>query len=452
LRIAGTVWVLQKRSADADAPFHLTGPMRNGQRLRQALHHSTIKDAEAEAKPLIQRWLDGWRKPVEVVKPVCATFAQIIGRGADWPDDLGVVSSLPITANADTRRSYVWSLRWCARLALGVTDEQVDALRVDVLNKDFARKFFGEVMRRANLIESQGARSTWLRTATGFWRNARCLFAPMPLDAMCETHKLVIPATIEDFRKGQKLFLADKVDSDSDFERPPDAVVRATWREWLRLGVTPGYSVPGAHRYTPEGQTGAQMPEAPLSEMDRRNAFIVVGLALSCALRIDEIMRARWEWFRVENRHPLLCEYAVNVKSGRGVIRVKPLNPFWRTLNRIVDRNGWRGQPGEYCLAERAQTAEVGTIYKHGGKSDRLVWPKVHVSRWMRRLGWTTQKSNHALRDLACSWVTMKFGLDRACIFARHGQSSTTARHYNRFVDADVMDDPKRLAWLSWAK
>lgn len=458
-------WPLSKPSHDPRACWQITlvwrkawggGPARK--RVRRSLGFSGLADAKVVAKGVVDRFLLGALAPQAPVVQTCR-LVDIIGPIAGWPDALGVVPALPITANLTTRRSYVWSLRWVVRLALALDDAAIEGLRSEALNKDFARKFFAEVMRRANLIASQGERATWLNTATTFYNNARCLFAPAPLDALRETHKLVIPASIEDFRKGQKLFLAEKLSDASDFERPPDAVVLATWREWLRLGVTPGYAVPGAHKSTPRGQVGHTMALAPLSELDRRNAFIVVGLALSCALRIDEIERVKWDWFRIENGHPLLCEYAVNVKNRSGGLRVKPLDPFWRTLNRIVDRNGWRppaaasgatGGAGAYCLAERPQS-QAGMIVR-GGKCDRTEWPKTHVARWLRWLGWTTQKSNHALRDLSCSWVTMKFGLDRACIHARHKHSSTTAKHYNRFVDADVMDDFKRLAWLSWAK
>jgi hypothetical protein len=90
-------------------------------------------------------------------------------------------------------------------------------------------------------------------------------------------------------------------------------------------------------------------------------------------------------------------------------------------------------------------------MWAAGGKSDREVWPFFHVSAWLRRLGWTMQKSNHALRDCAASHVTMRFGLERAKIFCRHSTLATTEAHYSHFVSEDKMDNPHRLAWLRWA-
>jgi integrase len=67
-------------------------------------------------------------------------------------------------------------------------------------------------------------------------------------------------------------------------------------------------------------------------------------------------------------------------------------------------------------------------------------------------LGWTTQKINHALRDLVASKLTMKYGLDAARDWCRHSQQATTEKHYNRFRRRSEQLDTKKLAWLKWAK
>jgi len=436
-KYAGRKWRLFKRSRKPDASWYIEFE-RDGDRTLRSLETTSTTHAEAEAKSYIDAFLQHRRDERSGLSKRTAA-------GSTLGEILAVVDSLPITAGPATRQSYVWSLRWVLRRALVLEDAAIPALRADVLSKDTARRYFTNIMAEARQIESQGQRATFLRTACTFFDNSRALFAPLPLDAMRETFNLKIPADIEEYRKGKKLFFREKLGQGSEFERPSDAVIRRTLVEWVKLGNTPGYEIPTARRHGPK-----------LSELHRRNVFIAVGLALSCGCRAGEFEQVKWDWLRTENGHPLLSATDVNVKNRTGQIRVRPLDPFWKILQRTIHRNQWHsGQSGtDYVLEEREREHVTGkpACVTRGGQSDRTEWPKTLASQWLRWLGWTTQKSNHALRDLSASWVTMKFGLERARIFCRHGQSSTTASHYNRFVDADVMDDSKRLAWLRWAK
>lgn len=434
MRYKGRSWRLFKRSLAADATWHVVFH-RAGIREPHTLRTSSITHAEAEARALIDRWLAGFLRPNRNAS--ACTIGEIVR----------VVELLPIAASLKCRADYVWSLRWVLRLALGVDkderdgrDVSIDGLRVDVLCKDTARRFFSAVTVRANGLD-QGQRNTWLRTATTLWANSLALFAPRPLDALRNTFNLRIPS-LEDWRKGRKLFLTEKVASGSDFERPDDATIRRTFVEWMRLARMPGYVLPTALRHGPA-----------LSDVDRRNMFVAVGLALSCGLRASEFRKARWSWFTVEKGRPLLSAGDVKVKNKSGQLRVRPLNPFWIILNRTVDRMGWRGAPEEYCLVSREQVQIVGrsNAFTRGGQCDRTYWASYLVGKWLRWLGWRTQKTNHALRDLSASYVTMKFGLTRAKLFCRHGQQATTEAHYGRFVDEDTMDDSRALRWLTWA-
>lgn len=423
----GRRWRLFKRSEALDARWHIV-LQREGIREPHTLRTSSVTHAEAEAKVIIDRWLDGFLRPRRNAQ--ASTIREVVA----------VVPHLPIAASQKCRDSYVWSLRWVLRLALG-NDASVDELRADVLSKDTARRFFDQVTARANQLE-QAQRNTWLRTATTFWSNACALFAPRPLDAMRTTCKLQLPA-LDDWRQGRKLFLTEKVASGSSFERPDDETIRKMFVEWVRLARTPGYVVPLATRHGPV-----------LSDTDRRNMFIAIGLALSCGLRASEFKKARWGWFSIEKGRPLLSAGQVNVKNKSGSLRVRPLDPFWTILNRTIDRNAWRGAADEFCLASRTQERIVGrsNAFHRGGKCDRLYWPTYLVGKWLRGLGFRMQKTNHCLRDLSASYITMRWGLERARIFCRHGQQATTQAHYGRFLDEDVMDDEKALGWLTWAK
>src|SRR5574337_663752 len=431
-RYAGQRWTISRRTPEADATWYLVFE-RDRQRYRAGLGTSSRAHAEAEAKSHIDAFLKRRREDRSGLNPRAKPFATLTSIFA-------VVPTLPITASKTPRDSYVWSLRWVLKFALELAgDDQVDKLDAGVLSKQTASLYFRKVMAVANAKPSQAERNTWLRTATTFWANAAALFAPLPLNYLRETANLVLP-DLKDWRDARKIYFRERVPAGDKFNRPADAIIRRTLVEWVKLGRTAGYTIPTATKHGPI-----------LSELDRRNVFIAAGLALACGLRAGEFERARWDWFQVQNGRPILLTRDVAVKNRSGELQVRPLDPFWRVLNDTVDRNGWR--TGEFCLAEREKSrGDHDTLrYCHGGKSDRLEWPRYLVGKWLRWLGWRTQKTNHGLRDLAASYVTMKFGLHRAQLFCRHEQMTTTQFHYNQFVDVDVMDDPKRLAWLKWA-
>jgi integrase len=437
----GRRWRMYKRKADPEAAWWIE-LRRHGKRQPMSLGTYATDQAEAEAKLRIdlfmeKRETDLRRSMVQPGDRKYSTIAQVIA----------AVPELPITANAITRNSYVWSLRWVLRLALGLTDAEVDTQSAGVLNKATARAFFDRVAAAAAKMPTQAERNTYKRNAYTFYDNSRALFAPRPLESMRETLGLRLPEMTA-WREGKKMY-AEEVDAAAAFERPSDQIIRRTLVEWVRIGRTPGYQVTC-------GSGNSRRPDelAPLNETARRNMFIAIGLALSCGLRKSEIAKVRWEWFQTRNGHPQLCEYAVDVKNRSNRIDVRPVDPFWKILNRVIDRNGWRGSPGEHCLAQRPKVKGVHRAldFSHGGKSDRVYWLFYHVGKWLRTLGWRTQKTNHALRDYTASTITMKYGLERASSWCRHGQIATTQAHYSRFVDDEARDNPRLLQWFRWAK
>jgi hypothetical protein len=202
---------------------------------------------------------------------------------------------------------------------------------------------------------------------------------------------------------------------------------------------------------------GARRLAQPITDTARRNMFIAVGLSLAFGLRRGERPQVRWSWFQRLEGIPMLRCQCVDVKGGTNEINVVALDPFWTIFNRVVDARGWRGAPEDYCLIERPKVPghfarAPGLQFSRGGKCDRTYWPAWDVSRWLRDLGWQTQKTNHALRDLSASLITMKYGLDAAARWCRHKNRATTESHYSRFVELGKMVDPKQLAWFGWAK
>lgn len=438
-RYAGRQWRLFRRSKKLDANWYIEFYRRGEPRQLRSLETSTKANAEAEAKSYIDAWLQHRRDARSGLAPriptvKCSTLGELFSH----------VHTLDMVAQASGRATYVWAARHFFQFALELkTPADVDALPLSVVNGQTGAQFFTRALAHVGTLATQQDQNKFKRQCRGWFNNTKALFAADAVRSMPGCG-LLIPdaASIAAFRASKpKRF---KVPKTSGFSAPSTAVLRATFRQWIAIGRKPGYAVADLQ---------------PLNETARRNMFIAVGLMLSCGLRKNEVRQIRWRHLtRDAHGVPRLIAHDVKVKKGDGVIEVKPLEPFWRILNRTIARNGWQsGCADDYILAQRPQTQghdqrRPGLKFKHGGDTDRVYWPFYHIGKWLRTMGFNLQKTNHSLRDLAASFVTMKFGLDRAKIFCRHGQRATTEDNYSRFVREETMDDPKRLAWLRWAK
>jgi integrase len=404
--------------------------------------------ALAEAKLKIDLYFDQRAAQLRgTLKRTGADFTPlhvIIGRHGS--DDLGLLPDLPTkkNASASTRRGYGYALRWVLAAALGVTMEQTDELTTAVFTKETARKFFDAIARRAMALPTQKEQLALLNSAYSFYGHARALLAPRPLEALKTSHQCQFP-DVTDFRNGLALFGQHRPAAEA-VELPSDEVIRKTIREWIRLAATPDYRMPGGDRSTEAGKTGAEFALAPMAELDRRNLFIAIGLELSCGLRASEVQRVQRHWITSEAGLPLLRCSDTTAKNRSGKIEVSPLNPFWKILWFWIGKNNWDVAPEEFLLA----TGRLGN-----GKvsiADRTYYPQIFGGRWLRWLGWHTAKSNHALRDFSASMITMRYGIGEACDWCRHSSIATTEKHYSRFVKLSKRVEPKKLAWLKWAK
>lgn len=257
-------------------------------------------------------------------------------------------------------------------------------------------RYFTARERRARAILDQSRRASMMRSTNSIFNQARSVFAPRALARM--------PKGLPDFsgfvNAGRKFGLRAPV-----LSHPPadPALIRRTLVSWR------------------------QLPDL--------NMFFAAGHALACGLRAGEIAQARWSWHTARNGSPLLHATAVHVKNQTGELAVVPLHPFWRAMRRRVPP---AAQPADYIITG-TDTERTDSVFRR-------------VSDWLRDLGWTTQKTNHALRDLSASLVTMKYGLDVAKHWCRHATIATTERHYNRFVDpVSLLQNQQNLKWLHFA-
>jgi integrase len=443
----GKRWRMFKRRplTIAEIANHLPGPPwqlhfeENHRRHPWSLKFADKKSAIAEAKLKLDLHFAGREAELRASmsrpdRAACSTFAEL----------LPIVNSLTITAGPKARGGYLWGARYVLRLALGA---ELETLSLAVLTADTGKKFFARATTECAKIAGQTEQNKFARNVAGAWSACCALFSPAAVSSMHDLG-LTVPASVADFRRAGKVKQWSA--PAAEYSPPLPGVLRATFRAWLELGRTPGYSVIGG-----AGNSRRKTEPAPLNEIARRNMFIAAALMLACGLRKSEVTQIRWRHFTLDELgNPRLIAKNVKVKNHSGKISVRPLDPFWRLMHRVIDRNGWAGQPDDLVLTARARAPQAlgGLRYVVGGHCDATYWPFYHIGKWLRSLGWNLQKTNHALRDCACSYVTMKWGLERAKLFARHKHLATTESHYGRFVREEIMDNPRALNWLNWAK
>lgn len=431
----GRTWRIFKRRLDPDANWNLYFEANKARHLF-SLGSSSKQHALTEAKLKIDLHFENREADLRrsMQRPTAGKFASI-------GEVLAVVPRLPIDAGEASRNSYIRGLLFVLSHALGETDEdKLKKLSASILSDDTARRYFEKVTMHAATLDPVKA-EMHKRTADTYFHNSCTLFAARSLRALRETFHLHLP-NLDPWRKGG-LHAPNSTDA-SEFTPPAEAIVRRTLIEWVRIGRTPGYRIAGCD--SAHGD--------PLSELDRRNMFIAIGHALCFGFRRGDNIRAHWNWFDRDESGPLCRATDTTQKNKRNVIEVSAVDPFWTILNRLVDKNKWRGAAEDFCLAIRPKETNTHSHlnYSIGGKCDREHWPFHLVGKWLRALGWTTQKTNHALRDLVASKITMKYGLDAARDWCRHGQQSTTEKHYNRFRRRGEQLNSNKLAWLRWAK
>lgn len=426
----GRKWRIFKRRAHTaeELAQRLAGPAwtlyfeHEGKRNLWSLKFGDQVEAVREAKAKIDAYYDHRHDTIAKAlapRQVTGTFAQIFAG----------INKLAIDASVDSRGGYVWGTRYMLRLAAGVApDVSVDHLSVSLLNGEYGLKMFDEARRRIATAASQAAGNKIRVTVASAWCNMHSLFSDCAVRSMERELQIYCPSTLPEFLRAKKTAKFRNA-GQKQFAAPDAALLRRTFRQWLRIGRTPGYVLAGK----------------TLTENERRNMFIAAGLAFSCGLRKGENCQIRGRHIvqDVAGIPRLSARDDVKVKNKSAEIHVRPLDPFWRLLWRVIRDNGWTVKPDEFLLTSRPD---------EDFETDRTIVPFELVSSWLRGLGWKLTKTNHALRDCAASFVTMKFGLTRAKLFCRHSSVKTTESHYGRFVNDDTMDNANSLKWLQWAK
>ena len=401
LSFGGKRWRIFKR---ATSPAWYLVFQRNGKRHLLALG-ATKEAAIASAKVKIQAWsedrLDVLRRSME--RPGEKQFSKL----TDF-----ITTALAAPCGKPLSREDQ-----CAKLRLVVrrAGRDPETATTAIFGDSTAQDYFRHVETEADKITDQKAKARFLNSAISTFIGANATITPAKLRHYSNIH---FP-DLKPFREG---LLKSGLKQNKIVRNDPSwPLIRSLLREWVALGKRADYA-PAPCRF----------------EFNRRNVFLALGLELCFGLRKNEVRQVRWEWFSSDTYGPVLRGDAM-VKNGSGELRLTPLDPFWRIFNRIVDANGWR--------------KKSGPVLEGAAISHTRDYPFAHVGAILRRCGWTTQKTNHALRDLSASLITTKFGAQKAQWWARHSSVTTTEAHYSRFVDQRAaLTNENVLPWLRFAK
>lgn len=428
-------WRIFKR---ARSPFWQIQFQRQGKRYAHSLGEVSKKAAIETAKVKIDLWRAGrladLRRSME--RPGTQAFSTV-GELVSLVEAPATVDRwLAIVAKPAARHNYCQGLLWCLRQVF--PDGDPAKLSLAALADDTGKRFFDLGERHAALAGTQADANRIRFRFLAMHRHARALLAPGTVASMRELGLRIPDPT--PFRTPAKLALFKRA-RPAEFVLPSRDILRRTLQEWVKM----------ARQDCPTLRRRAS--DLALSEIERRNVFLTIGLELSCGLRKNEVRQAKWGWISEERGVPILrASPDVSVKNRSARLVVVPLEPYWSMLNWAIDRYGWRGQPGEYILAERPKGRGAGRFRSvEGGPSDRIYWPFHYVGHFLRSMGWETAKTNHALRDWSASQIVMKWGLDRACRWCRHANLATTEKSYSHFVLDTVIQSENPLPWLRFA-
>lgn len=391
-------WRIYKRTTGGN--WFLTFWHR-GRRYNESLLNTAQKTAIATAKLKIDLVLDGFdqetrdllartRQRGKVAAP-CSTVGELLA--VHERASLGLE-----TATASDYRNVL--IRFLERLENGPAER----LPLTVLNPSLVQRYAAGVESDAGKQPNSLASARIRRGGQRVLHKVQCCFSVSARNTYT-TAGLHVP-DLAPFFAALRAAMSSLLKHAKAFEGPPaDASIQSMLDQW---------------------------PQLP------RNEFLAVGLALACGLRKGEISRAKWAWLGSKGGVPWLLAEDVRVKNRTGRISLRPLDPFWRSLNDRISKENWRGLPDDYVLC--------------GTQSERTDHVFRRVAAWLHGLGWRTFFGLHALRAYAGGQVWLKWSPAQASAWLRHSSLQVTQDHYTYLQNEKELFQLERIINIDWAK
>lgn len=396
----GRSFTLMKREQSAEAPWYLRMEHK-GKAYWRSTDTADAELAQTKAKRLIDAILKEDTRLLEATKlrdPLkYATLGQVIGIYR---------SCAPIIRR--TIGSNVSALGVMIRSVRG-EDVDVSAVTTDTLTGKMVREFQSAVVEKVRkqklpAAAERTALARAQRSANSTWTQARSVFVPGMMAKYLDSG-LVFPEKFEtDFLRTPRIKGVERV----RYTQPPDKLIQATIaaaRGMMAEVLTA--PAPKAEDQLSDEELAAQRKQQSELHIKDRMAVAFV-LMMGCGLRKGEVMLARGGWIGRVNEQlyvTLPAEVTKNKESRR--LRL----------------------PAEF------EAFLTGYVTRHAiGASDRLLSNAEKVTRatsaWLRSLGWTGSKTNHALRKYFGYLVARKFGMEAAQWALDHADIATTQQSY----------------------
>jgi integrase len=177
---------------------------------------------------------------------------------------------------------------------------------------------------------------------------------------------------------------------------------------------------------------------------ENRNIFLAIGLELAFGLRAGEVTQARTTWLQTKYGTPMLCATGKFKHNLEGYFEVPALDPFYSILmTRSLERDWMQPKENGKPASDELLITGSATYLNDGLQRD--------VSAFLRGHGWTTKKTNHALRAYAGGQVCLKYGVYKAQQFLRHSSVKVTEQHYLYLMKHPLVDKIRDACPARWA-
>jgi len=328
-----------------------------------------------------------------------------------------------------------------ARESAGLLDTPLSTL-----NSALIQRYAQSVLDSAVAEQAGDRRLNQLkRSANSTWSTARMLFGKS-MRAYYASVGLTLPPSIDTFCKTSPF--PGKIGKKTQYDTPPDHIIAATFRDLeevqraanpnlyaavhlalafgLRKGEIIGARVRDIMWKTSPGHVA---PSPPLASA---KPFGVAGSGERAGVRGSAPSPPSGE--RAGVRGFEVCENWV-ARRPRDVPKNGAEQPFIHPKNQSLARL-------EPLLAGRPPEDYILTG-RH--KSARVEYPFRDISRWMRGLGWGTQKTIHEFRAYAIAQVAAAEGIFEASKWARHSSVVITQANYGHHCRRTHLDLPIQL-------
>ena len=373
----------------------------HGKRLKRSLKTSAVKAAEEKAKNYFRANTLDQIKQIDAIytgdnDPKQASYSKL-SAVFDWLD------RATLNISDGTRTGYLTALQRFVKKGGGIDDAR--AASAGIITPATVRAYFDHATREAQKHADQHMANRVKRSALSDMNKVKSFFSQI-----------------------------NCADMASDGVNLPDLApfqleVKVRWKKFAHGLGSRQERLPADDLISKTGAAWQTLPD--------RNEFIAVGLMLSCGLRVSTIGQVKTFWATTSNGHPYLNS-AANTKDGTGALYVRPIDPAWRILWERITRENWRPAADDYLLAGTF-TERTGDVF-------------IRTSKWLRALGWQTQKTNHALRAYAIGMVILKYGLEAARDFATHKNSATTEMKYGYLIKPGQRTLTPEQVPVEWAK